>query len=266
LADYQKIESIKFSTIDFSKFDLFIVLDSSSWYFASGMKKKDIPNIPLIVIDHHKTNTKFGDLNLIDANVSSTAEILYLVFKDWGIEINKNMATNLLTGIIGDTGVFKFPGTTARTLAIAKELMTKGADKDKIVFHLYFSLGLNQFKFWGEVLRRMQLDKEHKFVWSAIPYETFIKYGGREDLKESAASMFFQSVKGSDFGVVMLEEEKGKLNVSLRSRTGLDVSLIAAKLGGGGHRYAAGGGVEGLSFDKMVEKVLKIVRKFTKDR
>lgn len=263
LKHFDKIEKVNFSTIDYSDFDLFILLDTSTWNFASG-KESPRPNIFTIVIDHHKTNLGYGDMNLLDKKISSAGEILYSVFEDWGVKIDKDIATSLLAGIIGDTGVFRFPGVSPRTLEIAGKLIKKGADKDGIIFNLCFSIEFNQFKFWGEALSNLQLDKKHRFAWIAIPYEVYIKYGGKKGLKESTATKFAQSIKGSNFGIIMVEEEKEKLDISLRSRTGLDVSQIALELGGGGHQYAAGGGVKGLPFDKAVEKVLQIARKFAR--
>lgn len=263
----EKIASVDYKDFDFSKFDLFIVPDSSNWRMVVGSalgKVVPLPKIPIIVIDHHKTNEKYGRINLVDSKVTSTAEILYLLFQDWGVEINQDIATNLLAGIIGDTGVFQFPGVTSRTFDIARRLMDKGADKEEIVQNLYRSTEFNFLKFWGEVLKSMQFDQDHGFVWSAIPYETYKKFSKPESGREAAASNFTQIVKDSDFGFVMVEEEKEVLSVSLRSRTGFDVSKIASFLGGGGHKAAAGARVEGLEFEEAVEKVLQAARKFAK--
>jgi len=255
------IEKINFRRFDFGAYDLFICLDSAGTNMVTGDEKIKLPNIPIIVIDHHKTNTKYGKINLVDSKVSSTAEILFLVLEDWRIKTDKNLATLLLAGILGDTGVFQYPGVTTRTMEIGIKLMQKGVNKDEIIFNLSRSINYNEVKFWGEVLERMQKDDDYKFVWSAIPYEVFEKYASPESAKESAASMFTQCVKDTNFGMVMVEETKGNLSVSLRSRTGFDVSKIALGLGGGGHNNAAGGKVSGREFREAVETVLNIARK-----
>lgn len=260
LPGFGKIRVVDFKGIDFSQYDLFLSLDSSTWDYATGMK--NLPSIPIINIDHHRTNDEYGNINLVDKDLVSVAEIMYLLFKDWGVKIDKDVATNLLTGILGDSGVFRFPGTSAKTLEIAGKLMETGADKDRIIFHLCFSYGVEYFKFWGEAFKRMRIDRKGKFAWIAVPYNVFQKYGAKRDFKESTATAFLQSVEGTDFGLIMVEESNGRLGVSLRSRTGLDVSEIALGLGGGGHRYAAGGGVEGLPFKEAVNKVLEICRKY----
>jgi len=118
-------------------------------------------------------------------------------------------------------------------------------------------------KFWGEVLRKMKIDKVSRFVWAAIPYEEYRKFNKPEDGKSLAASMFFRSVKDTDFGLIMIEERKRKLSLSFRARKkGVDVSKLAEKLGGGGHRRAGGAVVKGLDFEKAVEKVLRTAREF----
>ncbi|MFV1917673.1 MAG: bifunctional oligoribonuclease/PAP phosphatase NrnA [Patescibacteria group bacterium] len=262
-----KIQKVSYKKFDFSKYDLFICIDSSSWAMVVGMansKKVPIPNIPLVVIDHHKTNQKFGKINLVDDKITSSAEIIYLVLEDWRVCIDKKVASAILAGIIGDTGAFRYPGVTNQTLKIAGKLMEKGADKDEIIHNIYRSVDFNLLKFWGEVLKRMEIDEEHGFVWAAVPNEDFKRYKKPKDGKETAASNFTQIVKDTKFGLMMVEEEARNLSVSLRSRTGFDTSKIAAALGGGGHIYASGVKIEGLDFDDAVEKVLQTARKFAK--
>jgi len=265
IEDFELIEqSVDFNNVNYENYDLFIVLDSSSWDFASKMEGEDLPKIKMINMDHHATNRMFGFINLVDKSLIATAELLYMFFEDCGFEIDKKVAQQLLMGIIGDSGVYRFPGTTARTLEIATKLILKGVDQNEIIKNLYFSVDFEEFKFWGKVMEEMQYDRVYNFVWVAISNEIYKKFGAVKNYKEDTATTFFQSIAGSDFGIVMIEEEKDCLNISLRSRTGLDVSQIAVELGGGGHRYAAGGGIKGLPFNEAVEKVLEVARKYAK--
>ncbi len=259
----EKIEKVDFADFDFKNYDLFILLDSGSFNLVTGDKDVPLPKISSIVIDHHKTNANFGDINLVKSEISSTAEVLYCLYEDWEIEINKDLADCLLTGIIGDTGIFQFSNTTQDTFEIASKLMKLGADKNKIVFNVYQSIPLNQIKIWGEILRTMVLDKEYNFIYSAIPYEVYEKFDKPKGAKETAASMFAQIIDGTDFGMVMVEQEKGSLAISLRARQDFDVSQIAAELGGGGHAAAAGANIDG-PFKEAVEKVLETARKYAK--
>lgn len=260
----EQVIRVDFEKFNFSDYDLFVVLDSGGWNMVVGDASIPQPNIPIISIDHHKTKEKFGTINLIDSEISSTAEILFLLFKDWKVEINKNTAIALLTGIIGDTGVFRFPGVTSQTLEVAKDLMEKGADKDEAIFNVYGSLSFNLVKFWGEVLNRMEFDEEYEFVWSAVPFEVYKEYSHPEGAKETAATMFARIVEDTDFGIVMVERKEKILSISFRSRTDFDVSEIAVALGGGGHKAAAAAEIKGLEFDKAVKKALRVARKFAK--
>ncbi|MBU0570262.1 bifunctional oligoribonuclease/PAP phosphatase NrnA [Patescibacteria group bacterium] len=265
LKGYGRIQKeIDFSEFDFSEYDLFITLDSSDWQQVTADKNIPLPKIPLVVIDHHVTNPGYGSINLIDHKTTSVGEILYRTFHDWNFKPDKNIANCLMTAIIGDTGAFRFPGVTPKTFQTAQLLMEAGANKDKIIHHIYRSEDFKLMKFYGEALAKSKIDKKARFFWSAISLEDYKRLGNPSFAKEATATLFAQVVEDTDFGFIAVEREKGKLNVSLRSRTGLDVSKIALELGGGGHQYAAGGGIEDLPFDEAVEKVLQICRKHAK--
>ena len=253
--------SVDFNKFNYSDFDLFLTLDSSSWDQVTGFKNFEVPKLKIITIDHHISNLKYGEINLLDGNITSVGELLFWVFEDWRVDIKKDVADCLMAAIIGDTGAFRYPGADERTLQAASELMRLGADKDKAIHVLYRSEPYQLIKFYGEVLSRVQIDEEYKFVWSAIPYDVYEKLDKPSMAKESAASLFTQVVEGTDFGFIALEQEKNKLSISFRSRTGLDTSKISTELGGGGHIYASGARVDG-EFNQAVEKVLSVCRKY----
>jgi phosphoesterase RecJ-like protein len=263
LKDSALINRVDFTNFDFGSSDLFIVMDSGSWSMVSG--KKDIvkPNMKFVVIDHHQTNTSFGEINLVDAERGSNCEVMYNLFEDWNVELDQRIAQTLLTGIIGDTGTFEYPNTTPSTFKAVSRLLELGADKDEIILNLYRSRTFEQIKMWGEYLKLMQIDKDNKFVWAAMPYEIFEK-NNHIDVKSEVASMFMQNVKDTEFGIVMLEDVKNHLWISFRSRKDFDVSGLAELLGGGGHKGAAGGELKDLPFDKAVEKVLETAREYAK--
>lgn len=263
LPDFDKIEKVDFSNFDYKTFDLFIILDSSNWAMVTrdkGVKEFDITKV---VIDHHKSNGRFGDLNIVDDKVSSCAEVLYLVFQDMDVKITKDIATCLLTGVLGDTGVFRYPSVTPQTMDVARVLMEKGADKNEIIYHVYSSVDFKLVKFWGEIIRRMK--KEKKYVWSAIPYKVFKEYGEPGLGKETAASSFAQIVKDTKFGLIIVEERPGTLSISFRSRDGADVSKLAGTLGGGGHKDAAGAKVEGEDYGVLLKGILKEANSFAEE-
>lgn len=256
------IRRVNFSTFDFSDYDLFFVIDSSTYTMATGVKDSAMPKVEMVVIDHHFSNEKFGRINLVDAKITSTGELLYRVFEDWGAAIDKETGECLLTGIIGDTGSFQYQNVGQETLRIAASLMDLGADKDKIIYNIYRNIDFKEVKMWGKFIESMKI--EDNFIWSAIPLSTYKDFGEYPYAKEDVANLFFPVVKETDFGIVMVETSDKVLSVSFRSRSGFDVSKIAEEVGGGGHKPAAGARIEGLPFDQAVDKILAAARKYAK--
>jgi bifunctional oligoribonuclease and PAP phosphatase NrnA len=261
----EEIKRIDFPSFIFSDYDLFFAIDSSNYSMVSGSKDlKQTEDVPFIVIDHHFSNEGYGKINLIDSKTTSTCEVLFKIFEDWGTHIDADIANCLLTGIIGDTGCFMYQGVGENTLKIAANLISLGADKDKIVYNIYRNISFSELKVWGKIIENMQIDHENHFVWSTLPITVSKDIVATENVKEDAANLFFAIIKDTDFGIIMEEREDGALSASFRSRSGFDVSEVAKEVGGGGHKPAAGARIEGLPFDEAVEKVLEAARKYAK--
>lgn len=265
LKGYEDIKlGVDFGKYDFSKYDLFITLDTPN---SLLLIDKDIffkPSIFTIVIDHHFLSTLTGDIKLLDNKATSVGEILFDTYKDWGVLIDKKIAECLLTSIMGDTGALAYPNVTSKTLLIVSKLMELGADKDMVVNRIYRSENFDILKFYSEVLSRMNIDKERRFVYSFVPYEVYKKGGVLEDVKAKSASLFAPIVEGTDFGFIGVEERPKYMTISFRGRSDFDTSAIAKELGGGGHKVASAVKIEGLSFKEASKKVLRVVRKYAK--
>lgn len=263
LTQKMPVEYVDFTSFDYFPYDLFITLDSSSWNRVSGgmgIKKADIF---MICIDHHKTNQKYADINLVDPDISSTSELLYQLYLDWSIDIFKlenarEIATCLFAGILGDTGGLRYAEANEKTYEIASTLM-KVASKDEIVFNLFQRYEINTIYYWAYILSKIRLDEERKFVYAFIDKEEYQKYGSIEGAKGELADIFFSSIERSEFGLIAVEEAEGNVALSLRSRSGFDVSEIASRLGGGGHRWAAAGRIRDMSFEEAKTKIFDTV-------
>ena len=265
LKGYNDIKlGIDFGSFNFSEYDLFITLDTPNLELLTGKEGSKMPDIKTVVIDHHFISTLQGFIKLRDEKATSVGEMLYLIFKDWEVNIDKNIAECIVTSIIGDTGAFAYPNTTPQTLRIAAELIDLGVDKDMIVNKIYRNEDFQMIKFWCEVLSRMQIDNEHHFVYSMIPYEIYKDFSKLDDAKAKAASLFAPIVTETDFGFIGVEESPKFITVSFRGRTGFDTSEIAKELGGGGHKVASAVKFEGISFDEATQKVLAAARKYAK--
>ncbi len=263
LEESEFVKLVDFAKVDVKKYDLFIAPDSGSWQQIVDNPEVKVFGIPIVVIDHHETNGKFGKINLVDSSAVSCAQIIYLLFKDWDFFVDREMANLLMMGIVADSGGFAFLND-AKVMRVAAELMDLGADKVEIINAMFRTNKFREVKAWGEYLVRMRLDVEHKFVWTAISYEDFVKYKIPAKVSSTVATQFSSVIDTTNFGIVMTEQEKGTLHIGLRSRSHIDVSKLGELLGGGRHKMAAGGMMTDMPFEKAVEKVLEIVRKFAK--
>lgn len=258
------IKQTDYKNFDFKKFDLIFALDSSRWAQIVGSENENnFPKANVVVVDHHMSNTGYGNINIIDKSATSTSEIVYKLLSDWKLDISKGVAESILTGMIGDTGSFRYPGLSADTFAIASELIKKGANRDKINFELYFNVDFNEIKYLAAVLEKAEFDTKNKIVWAAIPNRLYKKFN--EPQGHGFAGTFFQTIKDSEMGVLMVEKEKGVVEVSFRSRRNINAYEIAVELGGGGHRKAAGVKMTNIKFDDAVKKVLDTAKKYTKN-
>jgi phosphoesterase RecJ-like protein len=163
-----KIEPLKYSDVKLDKFDLFIILDSSSPTQVSNIVNLEFPeNMRTIVIDHHKTNKGYGDINLIMDDCASTTHILYRLFKSWDIDISPSMALNLFIGIYTDTGGFKYPNSTPEVLSIATELSTINPNYHEIVFDIENYKTPIELKMQGLALQSIQ-----EFLGGKVAFST----------------------------------------------------------------------------------------------
>ncbi len=250
-------------TVDFSgwagkprPYDLFLILDSGSYDVVTGDKEIKLSKINKIIIDHHKTNN-WTDylLRLLDEKSSSTCEIIYQLFLDWTIEIDSDMATSLFSGIAGDTVFFKYGENAKRTFKIATKLLDKGADKNKLIDQVFDNFDFDLVQIMGEFLKKMK--KGNGFIYSVLDNKTFIKFGKQRGARETVANLFARSIKGFDFGIMAVEYEKDKFAISFRSKK-TDVSEIAKKFGGGGHKNAAGATIYG-NINQVIKKIKEII-------
>lgn len=257
----EKIGIADFNSVNFGDFDLFIALDSAQERMITRSRYPDnFPeNFKIINIDHHVTNTKFGDINLVGI-VSSTAELLFELFGIWKVKIDKKLADLLFLGIFADTGCFQYPLTSERTFLTGADLLSRGASLNETVLHFLRSYNFRTLKYWGKVLENLKEDESGKFVWSKVSKEEKESLGVDPTEIEGAASLFAPIVEGTEFGIILMEEN-GLVRGSLRSRANFDVSKIAEELGGGGHKQAAGFSLN-IPLEEAEKKVLEIARKY----
>jgi phosphoesterase RecJ-like protein len=216
--------------------------------------------VPLSIdIDHHHDNTRFGRINLIVANASSTGEVLRDVFRELGVELTPDIAEALYIALVTDTGRFQYTNTTPKALRLAAELVEAGADVHRVFQGVYESVQFAKLKLLARALERAQIYEGGRIVVSYLLRTDFTDVGAAEPYSEGIID-FLRAVEGADMAVLIREpprEDGPSRRVSLRASIDeLDVSAIARKSGGGGHRQAAG-----FSSEASIDEITDFVRR-----
>jgi bifunctional oligoribonuclease and PAP phosphatase NrnA len=215
-----------------------------------------VENAPLVVdIDHHHDNSRFGHVNLIVSKASSTGEILYDLFRELGVTITPDIAEALYIALVTDTGRFQYTNTTPKALRIAAELVEAGANVHQVFQDVYENVAFAKLKLLARALEKARVYEGGRLIVADLERSDFAAAGAEEPFAEGIID-YLRAVEGAE--IVALIREPPTLNgptrrVSLRTRgTGVDVSAIARKSGGGGHPQAAGFSSED-STDEIVE-------------
>jgi phosphoesterase RecJ-like protein len=219
--------------------DLFIALDSGDMERLGVAKDFALCANNIINIDHHKTNTKFGNINIIDSKVSSTGELVYLLLKRMKIDIDEDIATCIYTAISSDTGSFMYDSTSSKTHLIAAELLNTGMNMNKVVVNLYQSRSLEKTKLFISALNKLEFFQEGKIGIVSITQEMLKKSNAKMEDSEGIVS-FLRDTEGVEVAVIMKEIKEDEIKVSMRSKEYVDVSKICLLFSGGGHKRAAG--------------------------
>ena len=197
----------------------------------------------VVDVDHHHDNTRFGDINLVVADASSTGEILWDVLRELGVDVTPEIAEALYVAIVTDTGRFQYPNTTARALRLAAELVEAGADVHRVFQGVYESVAFGKLKLVARALEHAEVLEDGRIVIAYLDKEDFEQAGVEEPFSEGIID-YLRAVEGAELAALIREPPTPggpSRRVSLRTtEDDLDVSAIARKSGGGGHKQAAG--------------------------
>ncbi len=227
-------------------YDTAVILDCGNLE-RIGKLHSEMARVPVIInIDHHVTNTGFGDLKFIDTSASATAEIVYRLICKMGVPISREVATSIYTGILTDTGSFRFSNTSRAAFDICSKMMGLGVDPHDVAQHVYGTYSLGRIKLLNLAIDSIEISKNGKLSLMTLfqnmldetgtqteDIDGFIHYAKRiEDVKVAVLIRELPAPKDGSPG--------NRYHVSLRSDGTTDVSKIAAPFGGGGHFSAAG--------------------------
>ncbi len=240
-----------------------LILDTNDETNIGVVAQYVLPHVKdYFIIDHHESDEDLLVQNLIQKSASSTAEILYLLFKDMNIEIDFDMAQALFMAIVYDTGSFIYPKTTALTFEIARDLVTIGVNPNYIYSKVYESNSISSLLLQSKVLSTLEILFENRVAIQTMTKDTIVESGA---LYEEADQIINFPLKSESIRVSIFFKENmdGLLRCSLRSKGNINVAEIAQSFGGGGHKTAAGFKCK-LSLEETKKLVLEKLQKYFK--
>jgi phosphoesterase RecJ-like protein len=224
-----------------------------------GSSTEPVERAPFVIdVDHHHDNSRFGNVNMIVADASSTAEMVRDVLRELDVALTPRIAEALYVGVVTDTGRFQYANTTAKALRLAAELVDAGADVHGVFRHVYETVEFAKLKLLGRALDHTRVFDGGRLVISYLLLSDFADAGAESAFSEGIVD-YLRSVEGSELVALIREppnEDAGGKRVSLRSsHDEIDVSAIAAKREGGGHRQAAG-----FSSGESIEEIVEFIQ------
>jgi len=229
-----------------TRFTHALVLDSSSLDRVGTVASSNLaPNARVAVIDHHWGNEGFGSPRLVNPEASATAELIYDLIEYLHVPISPEIATNLYTGILSDTGGFRYANTSARTLRVAARLVEHGAAAADVAEALYATKTAPSLRILGLALASLETKSGGRIGAMTISRSMFEEAGATPEDADGIVQ-YAKALAGARVGVLIQEIAPGEIRASLRSDGTVDVNEVASRFGGGGHRNAAGLRVKGI--------------------
>lgn len=232
-------------------YDTALILDCGNLR-RIGTAADAVRRIPMVInVDHHPTNTRFGDLQLIDPSACATAEIVYQLIKAMGVALNKAIASSIYTGILTDTGSFRFQNTNRSAFMICEEMVGQGVDPYLISQYVYGTYSLGRLKLINLALDSIEISENGKLSLMLVTRE-MLQSSGTYPCDADGLITYARSIENVQVAVLIQEQFDGNavqksrptFHVSLRSNGAVDVGTIAGSFGGGGHFSAAGFSIE----------------------
>jgi len=253
------IKTIQKPTSKNLNFDAALIVDCSDLRRIGLVQKLISKGIPIINIDHHISNDNFGDINWVNLEASSASEMVYEIYKKGGFRLDIEAALLLYTGIMIDTGSFRYSNTSSYTHSVISDLLQYKISVEKIHNQVYSCLPLREVKLLTRLLAGFKIDKFNKICWLVLRKGAIKEERMKTDVSEYVFN-FLRSIAGIEVAMIFREVSNKKTRVNFRSNGKFNVSKLAGKFGGGGHKSASGCTI--LSGLKASQKsVLSAIRK-----
>ena len=250
------------STSSRIKFDCLVVLDCADLKRTGDVWRLNKENKPVINIDHHISNKGFGDMHWVDAHASSCSEMIYRIYKQMRLPIAKPEAVAMYTGMMTDTGSFRYSNTSSFTHQAVAELLEYGINVPLIYRYVYENLALDETKLLIKLLPKISFSSQGKVAYFKLEHGMIKDGVVSMDLGDQLLS-FARAIKGVEV-VALFKEKLGgakkQVRINLRSQGKVDVNKIAAIFGGGGHKTASGCTVNG-EINQVIKNVLASIQR-----
>ncbi len=213
------------------------------------------PPAPIINIDHHASNTLYGEINWVEPKISSVGEMLYWLTARSGSDLTAESAEAMLIAMTTDTGSFRFSNTSAQQHYVAAHLIEAGASPEGVARMAFGSQSPQSSRLIGHVLNTMELRCAGKLAWSELRKDDYIRFGGDQYMPENLPDTL-RSIRGVQLGLLFHEIPDGSLRLNLRSDGTVNVSVLAGEWGGGGHPCAAGLTLRPTQYERDRDQIL----------
>lgn len=256
ISEMRGIQTFDAHTYQF-KPDVVVCLDASGLDRIGNVAQVIPQGAKIINIDHHPSNTGFGDLNCVNDQLSGTVELVYQLFDFCQVPMSADVATMVYTGVMCDTGRFLFPNTTHESLGLCSQMIQEGASPDQIAENIYYRKTPETVYAMANALSNMQMHFDGTV--SSI-HLCNGHYAPKDKIDTEGFIDHLMMIDSSEVSFFILENEPGSYRVSLRSKNYVDVNLVAQAFGGGGHKRAAGCTMSG-TVEDIRNRILDVLEK-----
>jgi phosphoesterase RecJ-like protein len=233
-----------------------IVLDVGELHrIREGLTRDELGEV--LNIDHHSSGTEFGDVNWVDSTSAATGQMVYRLIRELGVTVDKPIAESIYTTIVTDTGGFRYSNTTPGLLRLAADLMESGADAHIVCDRVFGHVPRAAFELVRRSLATLHTHLDGRIGVMTLSLADFRASGAKDEDTDGLVN-YVRKLDGVEVGVFLKERADGRVRVSFRSRNGLDVGVLAAALGGGGHKYASGVNLT-CTLQQAVDQVVKLL-------
>lgn len=230
-------------------FEALIVLDAANADRYEGLHPAIPKGVFTINIDHHRTNTRFGDINWVDAGAAATGELVWRLVRRAGVRVGRDLATSLYAALLTDTGRFSFSNTTPDTLRTAADLVARGARPAEVSKHIYRDRTPGDLHLLGACMERLRLSADGRVGWLWLTRAMACRCRARPRDSQEYVEIA-KSVRGVEIAILFREiDEPGTIKISVRTEPGIDAAELCGVFGGGGHARAGGATIRGRARD-----------------